>query len=65
MNKLVQESVLGSYHTFSIISAPADLDRKFGEALECLTLDIEGKLVQTLTLRGNGLLPFANFTFLP
>lgn len=48
----MQESVLESHRTFSIASATTDLDQKFDEALGSLTLDVVGKLVQSLTLRG-------------
>ena len=30
-----------------------DLDQKFGESLKSLTLDVEGRLVQSLALKGS------------
>jgi hypothetical protein len=52
ITKLVQESVLGSYHVLFISSVAGDLDQKLGEALGSLTFDVEGQLVQSLTLQG-------------
>jgi nuclear mRNA export protein SAC3 len=46
------DSVLTGYHVLCITSATTDLDRKFDEALQSLTLDVEGKLVQSFTLSG-------------
>ena len=52
MNKLVADSVLQSYHVFAMTSATKDLDSTLNGALQSLDLDLEGKLVQTLSLRG-------------
>ena len=52
MNKLVADLVLQSYHVFAMTSATKDLDNIFDGALQSLDLDLEGKLVQTLSLRG-------------
>ncbi|GLB42874.1 putative SAC3/GANP family protein [Lyophyllum shimeji] len=52
VNKLVESHTIEDYHTFSITSATKDLDEKLGEALNILSLDLEGKLVRPLTIRG-------------
>ncbi|KAF8962842.1 SAC3/GANP/Nin1/mts3/eIF-3 p25 family-domain-containing protein [Flammula alnicola] len=52
VKKLVADSVLQSYQVFAMTSATKDLDIKLDAALDSLTLDTEGKLVQTLSLRG-------------
>jgi hypothetical protein len=51
VKKLVVDSVLQSYHVFAMTSATKDLDNKLGGALQSLDLDLEGKLVQTLSWR--------------
>ncbi|KAF7349173.1 Nuclear export factor [Mycena sanguinolenta] len=51
VNKMVADSVISSFCTFRLTAATTDLDRKFGEALDLLQLDVEGQLVQSLTLR--------------
>ena len=52
MKKLVADSVLQNYHVFAMTSATKDLDNVLNGALQSLDLDLEGKLVQTLSLRG-------------
>ena len=52
VDKLVAGSVIQSYHVFAMTSATKDLDNKLGGALQSLDLDLEGKLVQTMSLRG-------------
>lgn len=52
VKKLVGDSVLQSYHVFAITSATKDLDNKLSDALQSLNLDLEGKLVQTMSLKG-------------
>ena len=52
MKKLVADSVLQSYHVFAMTSATKDLDNMLDGALQSLDLDLEGKLVQTLSPRG-------------
>ncbi|KAG5641628.1 hypothetical protein DXG03_004564 [Asterophora parasitica] len=52
VNKLVQSQSMNKCHTLSITSATRDLDEKFDEALKTLTLDLEGKLVQSLPIHG-------------
>ena len=52
VKKLVADSVLQSYHVFAMTSATKDLDNMLNGALQSLDLDLEGKLVQTLSLRG-------------
>jgi len=64
MNRLVENQSINCYYTFSITSATKDLDEKLGEALNMLSLDLEGKLVQSLTVRGAFKLfepPFTSF----
>ncbi|KAJ6611001.1 hypothetical protein B0H10DRAFT_2058094 [Mycena sp. CBHHK59/15] len=51
VNKLVADSILTDFRVFCVTSATTDLDRKFDEAMGALQLDIEGGLVQSLTLR--------------
>ncbi|KAJ6571869.1 hypothetical protein B0H19DRAFT_1131654 [Mycena capillaripes] len=51
VNKLIADSVITSFRTFCVTANTTDLDRKFGEAIEFLQLDVEGRLVQSLTLR--------------
>ena len=46
--KLVEDSILQSYHVFSLTTATKNLDNKLGGRLGLLDLDLEGKLVQTL-----------------
>ncbi|KAF8063426.1 SAC3/GANP/Nin1/mts3/eIF-3 p25 family-domain-containing protein [Lyophyllum atratum] len=52
VNKLVESHSISSYHTFSVTSATTDLDEKLGEALNTLSLDLDGNLVRSLTIRG-------------
>ncbi|KAF8189987.1 hypothetical protein K438DRAFT_1676621 [Mycena galopus ATCC 62051] len=51
VNKLVVDSVIASFCAFRLTATTTDLDRKFGEMLNLLQLDVEGRLVQSLTLR--------------
>lgn len=52
VKNLVADSVLQSYQVFAMTSATKDLDNKLGGVLQMLDLDLEGKLIQTLSLRG-------------
>jgi len=52
VKKLVGDSVLQSYHVLAMTSATKDLDNKLSDALQSLDLDLEGKLIQTMSLRG-------------
>jgi nuclear mRNA export protein SAC3 len=52
VKKLVADLVLQSYHVFAMTSATKDLDNILNGAVQSLDLDLEGKLVQTLSLRG-------------
>ncbi|RDB21797.1 SAC3 family protein 1 [Hypsizygus marmoreus] len=52
VNNLLEHNSIQSYHTLWITSSTKDLDNKLGEALNALTLDLEGKLVRPLTIRG-------------
>jgi len=56
INKLVEDEALGSYNVFPITAATKDLDPKFSNALASMTIDVEGKLVRSLTLSGMFLL---------
>ncbi|KAJ7145418.1 hypothetical protein C8R43DRAFT_1012730 [Mycena crocata] len=49
--KLVADSVISSFRPFCVTATSTDLDRKFGEAVGGLQLDVEGRLVQSLTMR--------------
>ncbi|KAF7326366.1 Nuclear export factor [Mycena venus] len=51
VNKMVADSVIASFRAFCVTATTTDLDRKFGEAVNLLQLDVEGRLVQSLTLR--------------
>ena len=52
MKKLIADSVLQSYHVFAMTSATKDLDNILNGALQSLDLDLEGKLVQSMSLKG-------------
>lgn len=52
VNTLVEESSIQSYGVLSITSATKDLDGKLLEMLDSLSLDWEGKLIRSLTIRG-------------
>lgn len=58
INKLVEDSTISGYHTLNLTTASKDLDVKFSEALQYLTLDLKGKLVQPVTLRGMPLMSY-------
>ncbi|KAJ7770634.1 hypothetical protein B0H16DRAFT_218508 [Mycena metata] len=51
VSKLMADSVIASFRTFSVTATTTDLDRKFSEAMDSLQLDVEGRLVQSLTMR--------------
>ncbi|KAJ7749297.1 hypothetical protein DFH07DRAFT_829171 [Mycena maculata] len=51
VNKLVADSIITSFRAFGVTATATDLDRKFGEAMGMLQLDVVGRLVQSLTLR--------------
>ncbi|KAJ7442519.1 SAC3 domain-containing protein [Mycena galericulata] len=51
VNKLVADSVITGFCAFGVTATSMDLDRKFGEAIGALQLDVVGQLVQSLTLR--------------
>ncbi|KAJ7484620.1 SAC3 domain-containing protein [Mycena latifolia] len=51
INKLVSDSVIADFRAFCFTATTKDLDRKFGEVLAALELDVEGRLVQPMTLR--------------
>lgn len=52
ISKLVGDHVLGSHQDFPVASDTKALDDKLEEALALLPLDIEGKLVQSLSVKG-------------
>ncbi|KAK7047608.1 actin cytoskeleton and mitosis protein [Paramarasmius palmivorus] len=52
LNKLVCDSLLTAFHVFVVSASTKDLDSKLNEALLALPLDLEGRLIQPLTLSG-------------
>jgi hypothetical protein len=50
--KLQDEGVFGSYHIFAITSSVKNFDDALRDALLPLQLDIQGKLVERLSLQG-------------
>ncbi|KAF5340886.1 hypothetical protein D9758_012172 [Tetrapyrgos nigripes] len=52
VNKLVQDEVLGNFSIFPVTTATKDVDSKFSNALASTPIDVEGKLVRSLTLSG-------------
>ena len=52
ISRMVGEGVLGGHQDFPIASETKALDDKLEEALISLTLDVEGKLVQSLSVQG-------------
>lgn len=52
ISRMIGEGVLGGHQDFSIASETKALDDKLEEALVSLTLDVEGKLVQSLSVQG-------------
>ncbi|KAG5652360.1 hypothetical protein H0H81_005262 [Sphagnurus paluster] len=52
VNELLQSRNIDSYGTFSISSATKDLDNKLNDVLNGLPLDVAGKLVRPLNIRG-------------
>jgi len=52
ISKLIKDNVLGGHQDFPIASETKALDEKLGEALVSLPLDVEGRLVQSLSVRG-------------
>ncbi|KAJ7151013.1 hypothetical protein C8R46DRAFT_1123015 [Mycena filopes] len=51
VNKLTADSVITSFRAFCVTANTTDLDRKFAETMDSLQLDVDGRLVQSLTLR--------------
>ncbi|KAG6812812.1 hypothetical protein H0H92_000270 [Tricholoma furcatifolium] len=60
VNKLVETHVIEGFQTLAITAAIMDLDEKLAGALNTLVLDLQGKLVKVLTIRGT----FQPFTWL-
>lgn len=56
VKKLVSENILQGYSVLPMTTSSMDLDQRLEEMLTLVSLDIEGKLVQTLTTRGDFLL---------
>ena len=52
ISKLVRDGVFGSHHDFAIANETKALDKKLEEALGFLALDVEGRLVQSVSVRG-------------
>lgn len=52
MKRLVNNETFEGYCIFSITSKTKDLDGKLRESLKFLSLDVQGKFVKVLTIRG-------------
>lgn len=52
ISKMIGEGVLGGHQDFLIASETKALDDKLEEALVSLNLDVEGRLVQSLSVQG-------------
>jgi nuclear mRNA export protein SAC3 len=52
LSKLKEEGVIRGHSFYSITSTTKDLDQKFTNALDTLVMDVEGQLVQMLTIQG-------------
>jgi len=52
ISRMIGEGVLGGHQDFPITSETKALDDKLEEALVSLTLDVEGKLVESLSVQG-------------
>ncbi|KAG7087326.1 hypothetical protein E1B28_013302 [Marasmius oreades] len=50
LNRLVHDSIVTSFCIFSMSTSTKDPDSKFNDALQSLTLDVEGRLVRALSL---------------
>ncbi|KAL0945138.1 hypothetical protein HGRIS_004291 [Hohenbuehelia grisea] len=51
VNAYVKDSTAKGVHVFAFTSAAMkEMDRKFSEALDSLTWDVEGELIMTLTI---------------
>ncbi|KAJ7236039.1 SAC3/GANP/Nin1/mts3/eIF-3 p25 family-domain-containing protein [Mycena rebaudengoi] len=51
VERLVSDSAITGFRVFCVTAETTDLDHKFTEAMSALQLDVEGRLVQILTLR--------------
>ncbi|KAF5319652.1 hypothetical protein D9619_008595 [Psilocybe cf. subviscida] len=51
VTKLIADSTLGSYHVLPMTATTKELDTKLGASLKSMTIDSDGKLIQTLSLR--------------
>lgn len=52
LSKLVNDGVLGSSQNFSVTNETMDLDSKLEDVLGTTAFDVEGKLVQLLSVQG-------------
>ena len=52
VSKLVKDGILAGHQDFAITSEMKDLDGKLDQTLQLSALDLEGKLVQVLTVQG-------------
>lgn len=52
VSKLIKDGILAGHQDLSITSEMKDLDSKLDQALQSSALDLEGKLVQALTVQG-------------
>ncbi|KAG6840779.1 hypothetical protein C0991_004384, partial [Blastosporella zonata] len=62
VNNLVESHLIEDFQTFAITSATKDIDGKLGDALNALSLDVQGKLVRVLDTRGTFKLFESSFT---
>lgn len=52
ISKLIEDGIIGGHHNFAITIETKDLDAKLEEALDIIGVDVEGRLVQLLSVRG-------------
>lgn len=55
VSKFVEEGILGGHQDFAITTENKDLDTKLEEALGTMAVDVEGRLVQLLSVRGTNI----------
>jgi hypothetical protein len=52
ISRMIGDGIFGGHQDFLIASETKALDDKLEQALVSLTLDVEGKLVQSLSIQG-------------
>lgn len=52
VEKLVRDNILAGHYNFAMTSETMDLDHKLKEGLGALPLDVEGRLVEALSISG-------------